>query len=144
MKIFVLNSAIVVCALSAPMASAQDSPAPASAGTDMSMHTQTEEPMSQMQDNMKAMQAQMDKIHGTTDAKERQKLMQEHMRAMQNNMKSMRGMGGSMMMGDKKGGMAESDMMNCGEMTGKRMDMMQMMMEQMMQRDQAMESMPDM
>jgi hypothetical protein len=149
-----LISAIVACALSAPIASAEDSPMPVKPEMDMGAHTHVKNPMSQMQESMKAMQAQMDRIHKTTDGKERQKLMQEHMQAMQNNMKAMRDMGGPMMMGDgdcggmmmggKKGGMADGDMMKRVEMTEERMDMMQMMMEQMMQRDQAMESMPDM
>ena len=94
----------------------------------------------------------MDKIRKTTDPKERQKLMQEHMQAMQENMKMMRGMGGpmmtgggehgSMMMGSKKDGMTEGDMMKRHGMMENRMDMMQMMMEQMMQRDQMMQQMP--
>jgi hypothetical protein len=45
-------------------------------------------------------------------------------------------------MGGKKGGMTPSDMMKRDEMMEKRMDMMQMMMEQMIQHDHAMESMP--
>jgi len=78
--------------------------------------------------------------------------MQAHMQAMQENMKMMRGMGspmmkgggehGGMMMRDMKGGMTEGDMMKRHAMMEQRMDMMQMMMEQMMQHDQAMESMP--
>ena len=108
--------------------------------------------MSQMQTKMKAMQAQMDTIHKTTDPKERQKLMQAHMQSMQENMKAMRGMSGQMMKGaadhggmkmdDKKGGMKGGDMMKHHEMMANRMDMMQMMMEQMMQRDQMMQPMP--
>ena len=108
--------------------------------------------MSQMQEKMKAMQGQMDRIRATTDPKERQKLMQEHMQGMQENMKSMRGMGGPMMksggdhagmkMDGKKDGMKGGDMMKHHAMMEQRMDMMQMMMEQMMQRDQMMQSMP--
>ena len=113
-----------------------------------------------MMGNMEKMQQQMEKIQATTDPKERQKLMQEHMQSMQENMKAMRGMGGPMMMGSgqpggmmmgdkkggktmrgKKGGMAMGDMMKHHDMMEKRMDMMQMMMEQMMQHDQAAESM---
>jgi len=78
--------------------------------------------------------------------------MDKHMSKMQENMKTMRGMGGPMMMGSgqsggmmmggKKEGMTDADMMKRHEMMEKRMDMMQMMMEQMMQHDQAMDSMP--
>ena len=134
MKASILVSAIVPFALSAPIVAAQEGPTPAKPPMDMDM--------SQAQEKMKAMQAQMDKIHKTTDAKERQKLMQEHMQAMQESMKAMRGMGGPMMMGGKKGAMTDGDMMKRGDMTEKRMDMMQMMMEQMMQHDQMTESMP--
>ena len=148
MKNAIMLSAIVACALAAPIASAQDKSAPAKPAMNMDM----DKHMSKMQGNMKAMQAQMDTIHKTTDPKERQKLMQAHMQAMQENMKAMRGMGGSMMKGGgdhagmkmdgKKGGMKEGDMMKHHAMMENRMDMMQMMMEQMMQRDHAMGSMP--
>jgi len=138
MKISLLTSAIVACALSAPIVSAQEKTAPAGPAMNMDM----DKSMSQMQEKMKAMQAQMETIHKTTDPKERQKLMQAHMLAMQENMKAMHGMGGPMMMDDQKGGMKDGDMMKRHAMMEKRMDMMQMMMEQMMQHDHAMESMP--
>ena len=149
MKRSILLTAITVAALIAPVASAQDTkPAAAKPAMAMDMDKQ----MPQMQEKMKAMQAQMEKIRKTTDAKERQKLMQEHMQAMQENMKMMRGMGGpmmtgggehaGMMMGSKKDGMMEGEMMKRHGMMEKRMDMMQMMMEQMMQRDQMMQQMP--
>lgn len=147
MKTSLIISAIVACALSAPIASAQDKHAHDKPAMSMDM----EKHMSQVQEKMKAMQAQMDKIRDTTDPKERQKLMREHMQAMQENMKAMHGMGGPMMMDaqkgrgmmdGKKGGMKDGDMMKHHEMMERRMDMMQMMMEQMMQRDQMMQSMP--
>ena len=151
MKTSILISAIAACALSAPMAFAQEKPAPAKPA--MSMDDKQTPPS---QENMKLMQQQMDKIATTTDPKERQKLMQAHMQTMQENMKAMRSMGGPMMMDDKKsggmmekkggmkGGMKDGDMNKRQEMTEKRMDMMQMMMEQMMQHDQAKDSMPHM
>jgi hypothetical protein len=49
---------------------------------------------------------------------------------------------GGPMMGGKKSGTTPADMMKRNEMMEKRMDMMQMMMEQMMQHDQARDSMP--
>jgi hypothetical protein len=147
MKTPILISAIVACVLAAPIVSAQEKSAPAKPAMSMEM----DKHMSQMQENMKTMQQQMEKIRATTDPTERQKLMQEHMQAMQECMKTMRGMGGPMAMGSgqpggtAKGGhkhMAGGDMMQHHEMMEKRMDMMQMMMEQMMQHDQAKESMP--
>ncbi len=143
MKNAIMISAIAACALAAPIASAQDKPA---TSMDMGKH------MSQMQEKMKAMQAQMDTIRTVTDPAVRQRLMHEHMQAMQENMKSMRGMGGPMMksggdhaamkMDGKKDGMKGGDMMKHHAMMENRMDMMQMMMEQMMQRDQVMQQMP--
>ena len=148
MKTSILISAIVTCTLSAPIVLAQEKPAPAKPAMSMDM----DKHMSQMQEKMKAMQGQMDKIHKTTDPKERQKLMQEHMQAMQENMKMMRGMGSSMMtdgsqhsgtmMAGKKDGMMDGEMMKRHDMMEKRMDMMQMMMEQMLQRDQMMQPQP--
>ena len=69
------------------------------------------------------MQAQMDTIRNSPDPLQRHRLMQEHMQAMQEAMNAMRSMG-------KTGGMIEN-----------RVDMMQMLMEQMMQRDQVTQSM---
>ena len=90
-----------------------------------------------MQQGMKKMHDQMDRIRKTTDPKERQKLLDEHFQTMMENMKAMRGMGGSMMMGgDQKGGpMAGQAGGRAGAMEH-RMDMMQMMMDHMMQREQ--------
>jgi hypothetical protein len=147
MKTSILVAAILAGALAAPIASAQDKHVHDKAAMSMGMDNQ----MSQMQENMKTMQQQMEKIRATTDPTERQKLMQEHMQTMQENMKAMRGMGSPMMMGSgehggmKKAGhkhMAEGDMMQHHAMMEKRMDMMQMMMEQMMQHEQAAEPVP--
>ena len=135
MKTSILLAAIISGALSAPLASAQQTSTPAKPAMTMDMDKQ----MPQMQENMKKMQQQMEKIRATSDPKERQKLMQEHMQTMQENMKTMHGMGGPMMMGgdqrggkmmaDKKGGMAEGDMMKRHEMMEKRMEMMASMMQ---------------
>ena len=149
MKSAILVSTLVACALSAPIASAQETPLPAKPAMNMAM----DKHMSQTQDKMKAMQAQMDTIRTVTDPEVRQRLMQKHMQAMQENMKAMHAMGGPMMqgggdhggmkMGGMKGDMASGDMMmKHHEMMEKRMDMMQMMMEQMMQHDQMIQSMP--
>ncbi len=86
-----------------------------------------------MQDRMKRMQEQMDRIHKTTDPKERQKLLDEHRQTMMENMKAMRGMG--MMHGDAKGGPMKGDPTAQAAQMEQRMDMMQMMMEHMMQRE---------
>ena len=133
MKTSILVAIIVACGLSAPIVSAQEKPAPDNPAMNKDMDM--DKHMGQMQEKMKAMQAQMDKIRNTTDPKERQKLMQEHMQAMQENMKAMHGMGG------KKGDMKDGDMLKRHEMMGQRIDMMEMMIEQMMRRDQMKESM---
>ena len=144
----ILVAAIIACVASVPTVSAQDKPVPAKPATGMEMDKQ----MSQMQQNMTTMHVQMEKLRTTTDPNERQKLMQEHMQSMQENMKTMRNMGGPMMMGSGQSGgmmamgrqkdMAGGEMIQHQAMMEKRMDMMQMMMEQMLQHDQAMAPMP--
>ena len=144
----ILVAAIVASVLSVPVVSAQDKPVSAKPATSMDM----DKHMSQMQQNMKTMHVQMEKLRTTTDPNERQKLMQEHMQSMQENMKTMRNMGGPMMMGSGQSGgtmamgrqkdMAGGEMIQHQAMMEKRMDMMQMMMEQMVQHDQAMAPMP--
>ncbi len=90
-------------------------------------------------------------IQTTSDPTEHQKLMQEHMQTMLEDMQAMRTMGGPMMMGSDQGGggakgnhkqKARGDMTQRQEMMEKRMDMMQMMMEQMLQHDSAMVAAP--
>ena len=114
-----------------------------------------------MPPSMEKMQQQMEKIRAATDPTERQKLMQEHMQTMKENMKAMRDMGrmggmggmggaamkgagkpGEMGMGDKKPSMQDGEMKKRQDMAETRLDMMQMMMEQMMQREEAMKPMP--
>ena len=77
--------------------------------------------------------------------------MDKHVGQMQENTKMMRAMGGSMMgsgqhggmmMGGRKEGMSEGEMMKRHEMMEKRMEMRQMMMEQMLQHDQMMQQTP--
>ena len=153
MKTSILAAAVVTCTLVTPMASAQDTAAPAKPAMSMPMDAQ----MSQMHTNMTLMQTQMDKIHATTNPKERKTLMQAHMQTMQESMAMMRSMskpmpmdgsqGGGMAMGGDKGqpgdkGMMGGDMMKRHQMMEERMGMMQTMMEQMLQHQQAMESMP--
>ena len=134
MKTSMLAAAIVACALSAPVMSAQEPAAPAKPAMGMDMDKQ----MSQMQENMKTMEQQMEKLRTTTDPQERQKLMQEHMQTRQKNMTAMRGMGGPTMgmMGGKGGPMMNMDPKQREDFLQRRIDMMQMMMEQMMQHEQ--------
>ena len=128
MKTSILVATIVACGLSAPIVSAQEKPAPDKPAMNMDM----DKHMGQMQEKMKAMQAQMDKIRNTTDPKERQKLMQEHMQTMQENMNTLRGIGGPMtgsgqrgtMAIDRHNDMAGDAMTQHHEMLEKRMDML--------------------
>ena len=76
--------------------------------------------LAQMQDHMKQMQAQMDKVAQTQDPQERQRLLQEHWTSMQAAMSSMRGMwghGGAGCCGGSPGAMGPGMMMN-GPMMG--------------------------
>ena len=110
---------------------------------------QTDQSMAAMQDRMQKMSELMDKAQKTTDPKERQKLLEAHMQAMSEGMKVMSGMGDGMMMGmmggrdgaKDKGQHDNCSMMGGHEMMGKRMDMMQMMMGQMMEHQKTAEAM---
>ena len=98
----------------------------------------------QMQGQMTKMQDIMARTQKTSDPAERQKLMTEHMQAMQEGMKTMRGMSGTMqgMTGYKEeagSGMGGGGPMS-PEMMELRVNMMQMMIEQMMQHQKASES----
>jgi TolA-binding protein len=128
MKTSILVAAIVACALAAPIVSAQELSAPAKPV----MSTDLDQQVSQMQENIKKMQQQMEKLRTTTDPKERRNLMQEHMQTMQENMKALRGVGGPMMGSGQRGSMAidghkdmaGDDMTQHHEMMEKRMDML--------------------
>ena len=53
--------------------------------------------MAPMQERMTRMRGQMEKIHGTSDPKEKERLMDEHYKSMQQSMSMMQGMmGGGM------------------------------------------------
>ena len=101
--------------------------------------------MEKMQEKMTKMQEQMSKIQLTSDPIERRKLMEAHMQSMREIMKMMRGMSGGMMGKKKKGepvtedgeamGGMQTGMMAHHKMMEDRMDMMQMMMEQMMEHE---------
>jgi hypothetical protein len=145
---YALLGAALACA---PWAAAQHgAPAsePAAAETGMDKH------MTQMQADMQRMQEQMDKMRQARDPKERQRLMQEHMQAMHEHMRTMQSMGSAMMMGmtnASRGGVGPAPGPGTGEasetsrrmaMMECRMDMLQMMMDQMMQRDQMRQPVP--
>lgn len=113
----------------------------------------TEQALQQMKQNADKLRAQMDKILKAKDPAERQKLMQEHMQTLRASMATAAGAmgggpGGGMGMGMTGGGMMDCPMMSgmMGGMGGgmmneammgrmnqmeKRLDMMQMMIEQM-------------
>lgn len=103
------------------------------------------ETLAQMQARMQTMHAQMAQLQTVTDPVERKKLLSAHMQLMQEQMASMRSMGGGMMqmmhggaamgmgMGMQKG--ADAGARSSGprhQMVEDRLDMLQMMMEQMM------------
>jgi hypothetical protein len=100
----------------------------------------------QMEKHLNDMQALMEKMHTTKDPKERRKLMDEHMKSMRDMMKGMRGGSDEMKMGMMSGGPKSGEPMPEGEkqrqyLLEKRIDMMNMMMEQMGQREDMMKSM---
>ena len=100
----------------------------------------------QMESHLKDMQRLMDKMHATKDAKERRKLMDEHTKSMRELMKNMRSTSDEMKMGMVAGGPKGGGPIPEGEklrqhLIEKRIDMMNMMMEQTMQSQDMMKSM---
>lgn len=88
--------------------------------------------MSATQGRMKVMREMRDKMMNAKTPAERQALMADHMKTMQDGMEMMKGMAGMGAMGEGKGMPAE--MAKCHQMMEGRIEMMQMMMEMMMQR----------
>lgn len=105
----------------------------AQSGSSMSMSNQ----MGQMDEYMKKMQALHDKMMSATTPEERQKVMGEQRQEMQAGMGMMNHMQDGGMMGNMGGGMmgqksAPADASAQMRMMQKRMDVMQMMMQTMM------------
>jgi hypothetical protein len=149
----------LIAALAAPLAYGVDEHHPEKSGPAVKAPKSPAKPKAedktaaQMQDHMKKMQDIMARLQKATDPAERKKLMEEHTKAMQEGMQTMRGMGGGMMQGMMGGGMMgqapKDGVAKPGmggpmspEGMGRRMDMMQMMMEQMMEHQKAQESAP--
>ena len=136
-----LTAIAAALAFSAPVF-ADDAHHPEKAAEAKSAPVQPAPQVRKMQDNVKRMQAQLERIAKAKTGEEQQKAMAEHMQTMQENMSMARGMQGGMMPCPMmEGGMG----MMGGGATGtpermqqmeKRMDMMQMMMEQMMRRQE--------
>lgn len=103
---------------------------------------QSDAMLAQMKERLKQMQALVKQLEKASDPAERRKLLAEHMRAMHEGLDSMRGMGGGTMMGMMGGDADHRGHQHAGGppssvMMQRRMDMMQMMMEQMVQHMQA-------
>lgn len=121
---------------------AQEAKAPASApkatATPPSSSTNASNPMGQMEEHMKTMQALHNRLMSATNPEERQKVMDEQRKAMQGSMAMMNQMmqGGAMTGGMGPGTMGQkgkpADASAQMQMMKKRMDMMQMMMQTMM------------
>ncbi|MDQ2925848.1 MAG: hypothetical protein M3R43_09875 [Acidobacteriota bacterium] len=115
---------------------AQDAKAPAGkAATQTAMGMDSRAQMGQMDEQISRMQALHDKMASAKTPEERQKLMEEQRKSMQSGMGMMNQMrggmmgGGGAMMGQQA---APSDTNAQMQLMGKRMDMMQMMMQTMM------------
>ncbi len=121
-----MKKTIFVAAMSAVLLSAQPALADKTSPTDKGSQATQEAPdvakfdkqMAQIQENLKAMQAQMDKIRQTQDPKERERLLQEHWTTMQSTMGMMDGMWGPGMMGCCAGGPMMGGHMMDGHMMG--------------------------
>jgi hypothetical protein len=134
--------------------------APAASDTDTRAEGEGMGMMKSMQQNMQKMHELMERIHNTNDPQEKAKLLKEHMHAMLDQMKSMGGSGGGMMTammengtgqgtkkdapskammmcGDKKGMKSGEMMMQCHRMMHARLGMLQEMMGQILEHEEA-------
>lgn len=146
-------SALVLALGSAYPAFAEEAHHPEQVAAKPVQAPDAEKSVQKLKENARKLQAQTDKITKTRDPKERQKLLAEHMQTLQESMMTAKGMqaggmncpmmggdqGGGGMMGMMHGGQGggmtcgmPGEMMKRHEMMEKRMDMMQMMLENLM------------
>ena len=156
MKTTAMTAIATALAFSAPVF-ADDAHHPEQAAAAKSAPAPLAPQVKKMRDNVKKMPAQLDRVAKAKTDAERQKAMAEHMQTMQENMHMARGMQAGMMMdcpmmeggmmgkggmgmmgrggmGMMGGGAAPADAPDRMQQMEKRMDMMQMMMEQMIRR----------
>jgi hypothetical protein len=124
MKRFILPAFVVLMAFSQPLIAAEDPSA---------------KQVAQLQGQMKKMQEQMNRIQKTTDAKERQKLLQEQLLTMRESLKLL-----SESAGGPLGSMSEaqlaSELKKRQDLLERRMHVLQLMMDHMIQREQIMQT----
>jgi hypothetical protein len=166
MKTVALTSSVVALILGTSAVRAQATagaaPPPASPAAQSPMQGMGPSAMPRMQDNMKKMQDLMTRIHASKNSAERQQLLQQHSKAMQEQMEMMHAMGGGqggMMGGGMKMGsgmqgganppagaqggppptesMMNRELMMNHQAMQARMGMMEMMMGQMLQHQEA-------
>lgn len=124
MKSYLVVPAAVICSAFFSFAAIADDTKPVVQDAQSSQATPNAEEfdkqLTKIQENMKLMHEQMEKIQGTTNTEERRKLLGEHWKVMQDSMGMMPdmwtagGMGGCM----GGGGMMDHDMMQGGMMHG--------------------------
>ena len=158
MKKFALTAIAVSLVLSMPALAIDEHHPEKTAGAKPGVAQSAAAPVQKMQDNLKKMQTQLDRVAKAKTPEERQQAMMEHMKTMHANMMTAKGMMADdgmacPMMKDGmmgKGGMGMMGGMGAApdnnqpavvpermQQMEKRMDMMQMMMEQMMRRQES-------
>ncbi len=127
--------AVVLLGSGATLAQEAKAPSPKASTNQSATMMAAHSPMGQMDERMKGMQIMHEKVMSATTPEERQKLMDEQRKEMQSSMAMMnQAMSGGAMMG---GGMTgpkgkPADTASQMQVMQKRMDMMQMMMQTMM------------
>jgi hypothetical protein len=135
-KLFAIAvGAVVSLGVGATLAQEAKAPSPKASTNQSATMMAAQSPMGQMDERMKRMQIMHEKVMSATTPEERQKLMDEQRKEMQSSMAMMnQAMSGGAMMG---GGMTgpkgkPADTASQMQVMQKRMDMMQMMMQTMM------------
>lgn len=95
-KTFIARAVALAVPFSMPVAAQQGPAADKAAASKVAAPNTAEfdKQLAQVQEHMKLMQAQMERMRATQDPQERQKLLQEHWTSMQSAMTAMHGMWG--------------------------------------------------
>jgi hypothetical protein len=127
--------AVVSLGVGATLAQEAKTPSPKASNNQAATMMGAQSPMGQMDERMKRMQVMHEKVMSATTPEERQRLMEEQRKEMQSSMAMMNQTmpGGAMMGGGMTGLKGKPADTNAQmQMMQKRMDMMQMMMQTMM------------
>jgi len=140
MRMRALMAGLLALALSAPLAHARDQSAPARSAA----HANLDQQMRHQRENMIVMRQQIEALQATSDPARRRDLLRAHLQSMRDTVKLMRGMADLSMRGHGEdggrpsggyGSTPDPEEQHRYAMLKERLDMLQAMMEQMVERE---------